>query len=100
MSEYSDALAYAESYGEACGLKRGRDEQQQIIDALEMTVDESKDIIQDLTLAIAGLAKEKIVPCGDSCGGHLGPKGKALMDKGLQYWQKRYDSIYNIWEES
>ena len=54
MSEHSDALAYAESYGEACGLKRGHDEGrvQGWRSALQQAMDDLEGMVQDSTFNV------------------------------------------------
>jgi hypothetical protein len=38
-----------------------------------------------MTAAIAGLAGERLVEC--QCGGHLGEKGKRLLERGLNLYE-------------
>ncbi len=52
----------------------------------QMTAEEGVELLNEMTFAIAGLAREPLVSCCGTCIGHFGPKGGALMDKGLKQW--------------
>ena len=51
----------------------------------QMTAEEGGELLNEATIAIAGLAEERLIPCCGTCIGHFGPKGAELMNKGLKY---------------
>lgn len=70
------------SLGSQCSqLERDRD-------ALEMTLDECRELLDEARWCIHGLAEEMPVGCKSPCGGHFGPKAEELYHRGLSQWHK------------
>lgn len=58
-------------------------------DALSITVEEGREIEFEITAALAVLAGESLIPCGDgkTCPGHFGPKTMEALKSALAAWR-------------
>jgi hypothetical protein len=58
-------------------------------DALAITVEEGREIEFEITMALAVLAGESLIPCGDgkTCPGHFGPKTMEAFTSALSAWR-------------
>jgi hypothetical protein len=58
-------------------------------DSYRVTAEEGTNLLDEATLAFAGLANEKLKPCQpDVCIGHLGPRADTLYTRGLNRYRQ------------
>lgn len=88
-------MAVARLGGEVDGHPTHRINFLQRIDALRaiedraaMEADESQEIIEEMSAALAVACEENLVPCVDPCPGHMGPKAKAVFKEALEKWRE------------
>lgn len=71
--------------------KRRAEEAEDAAEDALATSDESREIIGELSAALAVLAGESLKPCTEPCPGHLGPKATEAMKAALAAWHALQD---------
>lgn len=56
------------------------------VGALEVTNEESQEIIGELSMALAIGCEEGLIPCVEPCKGHLGPKANKVTSEAYALW--------------